>query len=569
MNDDLPPWVTEGPPDEEPERRDPPPLKTDALAQYEYRYADGSLAFIVARWDAHNGHKKKRFSPFCWNGSEWVAKQLVPAGGRPLFNLGAVDQNSKILVVEGEKTCISAAKLVSTGWVVVTWSGGSSAVSATDWSPLRNHEVVIWPDNDAPGMAASATILALTPHARIVDLPLDLPDGWDLGDPAPDGRAPGWVHELITGAKAERPGAEPPPNNPERGVLYGKLLVLSDADANAAAHRDYYLKGIFSPNELSAVYGEPGCGKSFWVLYIVRAITQGREVLGRRVHKTNCLFMALEGVSGFEKRLKAEIITNKESDGFYYIAQPVNLFDDAPAVEDTIKAIKANEAGILIIDTLNRALAGGSENAPEDMGQFIRNLDAIRAATGAHILLIHHSGKDAARGMRGHTALLGAADVVLEVVRDANTKARSVTVRKSKDDLDGGVFGFALTVKELGEDEDGDPITTCVVHETEGKKVTPLSKKEQHWLDTICQLFARSEGIQMVAPDEGMTPIPCATRDDLREWIKKRGLVGVAHSVAKKGVLSATDRSAFARILEALKIKNKLGIHGDWIWLVQ
>lgn len=358
--------------------------------------------------------------------------------------------------------------------------------------------------------------------------------------------------------------------NTPRGKAYGNLMVLSDADAKVSFHREYFVKGLISPNEMSAVYGAPGCGKTFWVLYVVRAITHGRSILGKRVHKTNALYLALEGVAGFEKRLKAEIETNEESDGFYYIAQPVNLFNDHAARASVIAAIQGCEAGVLVVDTLNRAIPGGSENDPADMSTFIANLDAIRAATDAHIIVIHHCGKDQAQGMRGHSSLLGATDVVIEITRDEKTSVRTATVEKAKDDADGDVFTFKLDVKDMGEDLDGDPVTTCIVHEIDvpkPSKISPLKPLEQLWLDTISEFFARESGVQLVVPERGMPITACATRDDIREWVKTRGLVGVAHSVAGPGILTSTDRSKMGRLFESLKIRGKIGIHKNWIWV--
>jgi RecA-family ATPase len=59
---------------------------------------------------------------------------------------------------------------------------------------------------------------------------------------------------------------------------------------------------------------------------------------------------------------------------------------------------------MVVIDTL----AGGNENGPEDMGQMVRSMDQIRAETGSWDGFIHHSGKDAAKGSRGHTSLRAA-----------------------------------------------------------------------------------------------------------------------------------------------------------------
>lgn len=365
---------------------------------------------------------------------------------------------------------------------------------------------------------------------------------------------------------------------PQRGRRVGKLTLLTDTDALEARPREYLLKGLISPSELSVIYGEPGCGKSFFALYLARAVSQGRQVLGKRIHQSNVLFLALEGVSGFEKRLRAQIMDYQESEGFGYIAQPVDLFADNTARDDVIEAAQIMSAGIIVVDTLNRAMGGGSENDPSDMGQFIKNLDHIRISTGAHICVIHHCGKDSTRGMRGHSSLLGASDVVMEVKREEGSTNRTVSVHKAKDDADDGKYRFALKVRELGVDEDGDPITTCVVEELEltdddintGSGDRPLSKTEKLWLRELQEFFSRDGNTQLIRPEVSFEgKIPCATRDDVREWCKARGLVGVAHSVARPGVLSSTDRSKFSRGLEALKIRNKIGIHGNWIWLVQ
>src|SRR4051812_18886432 len=75
---------------------------------------------------------------------------------------------------------------------------------------------------------------------------------------------------------------------------------------------------------------------------------------------------------------------------------------------------------MVVIDTLFRALAGGNENACEDMGTVVANADRIRAATGACVLMIHQCGKDAVRGMRGHSSLKAATDSEIEVACGAD-----------------------------------------------------------------------------------------------------------------------------------------------------
>ncbi|CAB4187886.1 AAA domain containing protein [uncultured Caudovirales phage] len=545
-----------------------PEFRSDADLVSDYRFADGRLAFKVLRWDKRNGKDSKIIRPMSWDGKAWVSKNLIPSGQRPILNLPEITENptAPILWVEGEKKALIAKRYLPSNWIVTCYANGAEGDNSANLTPLIGRHVVAWPDNNKAGHAAAARLHEKV-DAKIADLPFGIPEGWDLGDPLPENVTADQITAIITGYPFKKADEA----KPDRGTRVGTLILLTDEDAANAKPRDYYLKGVISPNEMSVLYGEPGCGKSFFALYLARAIAQKRDILGRRVKQAPVLFMALEGISGFEKRLIAQISKQGGTSNFTYIAQPINLFSDEKQCSDVVEAAKKTKAGLIIIDTLNRAMGAGSENAPEDMGKFIQNIDEIRAACGAHVMIIHHSGKDASKGMRGHSALLGAADVAIEVTKDTNSKARIAKILKAKDDVDGDQFGFLLEIQELGTDPDGDPITTCTVQEIDietGKKIAPLTRKEQLWLDTICQLFARDENIRMVAPEDGMDILPCATRDDIREWIKKRGLVGVAHSVARAGVLSATDRSTFARMLEALKIKGKIGIYGDLIWVV-
>lgn len=346
-----------------------------------------------------------------------------------------------------------------------------------------------------------------------------------------------------------------------RGRAVGKLTLYSEADTLTALPRDYYLKGIISPAEMSVIYGIPGCGKSFFVLYVARALSQGRAILGRRVHQTNVLFLALEGVAGFENRLRAEIQNNQQSEGFGYIAQPINLFDDATAKDSVIQAAGLLGAGIIVIDTLNRAMSGGSENDPADMGQFILNIDAIRAATGCHVIIIHHCGKDAGRGLRGHSSLLGAADVVIEVTKDDTTSSRRAFIEKAKDDADGSSFNFALDVHELGVDQDGDKITTCVVREENDSVSAKSKKKPISGASKLALDQLRNAIIELgIIPDvDYSTPagVTCVT---LAQWKAKLEKAAIINS-------EGNSREQLKRIRVTLGAAGYIGVNNDLVWL--
>ena len=94
-------------------------------------------------------------------GWKWKGLTSNPEQGiyRPLYNLKDIHDrsNAPILVVEGEKTADSARDLFPE-FMVTTWIGGVNGASKADWSPLKDRDVVIWPDNDAPGINAARVI---------------------------------------------------------------------------------------------------------------------------------------------------------------------------------------------------------------------------------------------------------------------------------------------------------------------------------------------------------------------------------------------------------------------------
>ena len=259
-----------------------PPLQTDAHETYTYRHVDGSIAFIVCRWNAHNGHKKKRFSPFCWDGKSWVAKQLIPAGERPLFWARGGTGSPKILIVEGEKTAIAAADVVPMEWGVCTWSGGSSAYKATDWVPLQDRDVVIWPDNDPPGLAAARGIAEIIPGARQVDLPFTLPDGWDLADPLPDGLD---IKALLTQVNPTKEQ----PKDPDAADWTIKATPFALRDPALIPPREFIPGTKLSRKHVSLVVAASGVGKTAFGVAELVALVAGRKIDGDIIEDTPAL----------------------------------------------------------------------------------------------------------------------------------------------------------------------------------------------------------------------------------------------------------------------------------------
>src|SRR5262249_45559207 len=123
-----------------------------------------------------------------------------------------------------------------------------------------------------------------------------------------------------------------------------------------------------------------------------------------------------------------------------------------------------DDPAIVVLDTLNRSL-NGSESRDEDMSAYVRAADAIRERFNCAVIIVHHCGIVGTRP-RGHTSLSGAADAPIAVGRDEN---RNVVARIEfmKDGTgEGDVYVSSLIGVDLGEDEDSDTISSCVIVET-------------------------------------------------------------------------------------------------------
>lgn len=149
-----------------------------ATAKWDYLDAQGRLIAVVYRYDPPG--RKKEFRP-------WDAKRrkMTPPEPRPLYNQPGMINAAQVVLVEGEK-CAQA--LIDVGIVATTAMHGANApVDKTDWSPLKDKAVLIWPDRDKPGweyatQAAQAILSAGAKSCHILYPPEDAPEGWDAAD---------------------------------------------------------------------------------------------------------------------------------------------------------------------------------------------------------------------------------------------------------------------------------------------------------------------------------------------------------------------------------------------------
>lgn len=220
---------------------------------------------------------------------------------------------------------------------------------------------------------------------------------------------------------------------------------------------------------------------------------------------------------------------------------------------------QAGAPAAVVIDTLNRSLAG-SESSDEDMSAYIKAADAIRDAFNCAVVIVHHCGHEGTRP-RGHSSLMGALDAQVAVTRDAEDKIIA-TVELMKDGPEGESFASKLEVVEVGTDDDGDKIKSCVVEAIEG--LTTRSNQPRKLTKTAkIVLAALHDAISEcgeVPPACNHIPqgVKCVTINQWRTYVYQSLVSDLDEPRAKQ--------KAFNRGTETLTADNVAAVWNNYAW---
>jgi putative DNA primase/helicase len=289
----------------------------------------------------------------------------------------------------------------------------------------------------------------------------------------------------------------------------GAYQLLTTEELATRPRTSWCIKGVLPQHGLAAIFGPSGSGKSFLVIDLAMALASGQPWFGFRTKPCPVVYCALEGEGGVPQRVEAyRTRHDHRAELIRFLVQPFNLLMDSD-VEALVKAITDTGCGggVAMLDTLNRAAPGTDENDSKDMGKIIVAAKKLQMRIGGLVILVHHTGKDVTRGLRGHSSLLAALDCAIEVSRGGGD--RSWCVSKSKDGQDGTAKQFRLEVVPLGKDADGDPITSCVIVPIEGDATKIPKVKMPRGANQKIILNAVRELLQASMPSENEVRPEC------------------------------------------------------------
>ncbi len=252
----------------------------------------------------------------------------------------------------------------------------------------------------------------------------------------------------------------------------------ADLDAVGPQH-EYLIKGVITRGEVCMLAGPSGSGKSFAAIDAAMAVARGQPWFGRKTIQGGVIYQAGESARGVRrKRLPAyrrhHGLRPDDNVPFVLLQRPIDLYAsdaDATALVAEIEHWRGeldHRLELLVVDTFSAAIPGADENQAKDITPVLQRCTRIATTCNIAVLLVHHMNAGGEK-VRGSTAIQANLDSVLLCTKTDHAhsdgrKIREIKTKKAKDESDEGApFRFVLPAVEIGTDEDGDPITSCVV----------------------------------------------------------------------------------------------------------
>jgi hypothetical protein len=362
--------------------------------------------------------------------------------------------------------------------------------------------------------------------------------------------------------------------SPKRSAVVAKRFALVPFNQiRMLGGATYLVKELIPRAGLIIVWGPPKCGKSFLTFDLMMHVAMGWQYRGRRVKQGVVVYCALEGAEGFRARVEAfrrEKLSEDASPPFHLMASSLSLVADHPTFLADIRAQLGEERpAVVVIDTLNRSLAG-SENDDKDMNAYVKAADALRDAFDCAVIIVHHCGHGGDRP-RGHSLLMGALDIQIAVKRDAADNIVA-TLELSKDGAAGAEIVSRLVPVEVGVDDDGDPVTSCVIEALDVEPTRAPKPNSTPRLSKAAQTALRAlqktiDEVGETAPTSNHIPqgARTVTLDQWRGYAYRMGI-----STSREGTSPADEerakRKAFQSATDALIAAGAIGIWEPHVW---
>lgn len=221
---------------------------------------------------------------------------------------------------------------------------------------------------------------------------------------------------------------------------------------------------LLTKGGVSLLSADAKAGKSTILRQLIKQILVGGMFLGRQCLKGKVLYLAAEEQVEIINECFQQLQVGSESELYIHLGEP--LTDNS--VNDMIEAIKQYKPTLLALDTMFDFIDVENENGYKEVKRELRKIRKIARDTGTHIMLVHHSSKQAfgdsrrgARGILGSQAIAGGVDTIIIMEIDENdqrlitTSGRKIkrwVFKEMKYDIKTDTYSLAEKSKKKKED---------------------------------------------------------------------------------------------------------------------
>jgi hypothetical protein len=395
---------------------------------------------------------------------------------------------------------------------------------------------------------------------------------------------------------------------PEFKSRFG-ALSWRDTFQASTSHYEWLIKGIIPTREAVLIYGAPQTGKSFETQNLAMHIARGNDFQGRRTKKAGVVYCAFEGGKGFRGRQRAyaehNAIQPDDDVDMVVLTRRADLFSDDTDIIALIEEIRhwgetfSEPLGLVVLDTWSAATPGADENAGKDVSRVKERVMRIVNELNTAVIVVHHKPASGGRP-RGHGSLTGDFETTIDIdwvtesgtrqdaprgpnnaVKDQDRRPlRTAIVTKQREGEQGLSWKFVLRQVKIGQDADGDPITSCVSTLPAGlaaeQRDAPANaggpaKTEDGRFILKPNLAVAFRALVAATGEKGREPPPkirapaktlCVT---LAEWRDEYERI-VAGEDEDPEKLKERVKKARDRAVEKLTLSGFIGKDGDWVW---
>jgi hypothetical protein len=260
-----------------------------------------------------------------------------------------------------------------------------------------------------------------------------------------------------------------PPSGPAPAPT-GKRSLLIDSVAFVAQRSEqrWLVEGLLPRTGLAQFFGDPGCGKTPFVMSLAVHIAAGKaKWFDHDIdHHGTVVYMIGEDSNGLGYRFDAELrqfgMTPEDIAGrLQWSTRPGRLTEAADVALWVAEFRKFPEMSVLVVDTQSRNFGSGNENDTQDMTQFVNHLAEVAEALRILVILVHHTGHQNKDRGRGSMVLFGALDASYRVTREGLTV--TATANKAKNWAMPEPLVGQLVPVTLSHDSKGRPVTAVTL----------------------------------------------------------------------------------------------------------